>query len=78
MTRLSRVQSILLGAVVLGCTVTAGVSLAAIAAKQGMWSETMPVIVSFAEAHDVLPGTPVRVRGVDAGQVVCRGLSVER
>ena len=35
-----------------------------------MWSETVPVIVSFAEAHDVLPGTPVRVRGVDAGQVV--------
>ena len=70
MTRLSRLQAILLGAVVLGCTTTAGVGLAAIAAKQGLWAETVPVFVSFAETHDVVPGMPVRVRGVDAGQVV--------
>lgn len=70
MTALSRLQSILLGAVVLACVSAAGVGLASVAAKQGLWAETMPVTVALADAHDIAPGTAVRVRGVDAGQVV--------
>jgi phospholipid/cholesterol/gamma-HCH transport system substrate-binding protein len=69
-TRLSRWQSVLLGAVVLASTAVAGVGLAAVAAKQGLWSGTVPVSVALAEPHGVLPGTPVRIRGVEAGQVV--------
>ncbi|MFO0935989.1 MAG: MlaD family protein [Gemmataceae bacterium] len=70
MTRLSKIQTAILGSVVLGCTGLAAVGLSAIAVRQGIWAETVPVCVSFPEAHDVVPGTPVRVRGVEAGHVV--------
>lgn len=70
MTYLTRLQSIILGGVVLFCFTAAGLGLAAVAAKQGLWAETVPVCVSLSEAHDITPGTPVRVRGVEAGQVV--------
>ena len=35
-----------------------------------MWAETTELTAGFPEAHDVEPGTPVRIRGVDAGEVV--------
>lgn len=67
---LSRWQAALLGFVVLGALGLGGYGLVRIAHKQGLWADTFEVSVGFAEAHDLTPGTPVRIRGVDAGQVV--------
>lgn len=67
---LGRAQAILLGLVVVVALALGGYGVARIADKQGLWAETTEVTVGFAEAHDVAPGTPVRIRGVDAGQVV--------
>ncbi len=67
---LSRWQAVLLGAVVVLAVGLTGVGLAQIATKQGLWADTFEVSVGFAEVHDIGPGTPVRVRGVEAGQVV--------
>ena len=67
---LSRRQAAALGlAVVLALGLT-GFGLARVAARQGLWADTVELTVGLPEAHDVGPGTPVRVRGVDAGQVV--------
>jgi len=41
-----------------------------IGGNQGLWAKTIEVTVAFAEPHDIAPGTPVRIRGVEAGQVV--------
>ncbi len=68
--KLSRWQAIVLGLVVLVGVALGGGGLVAIAAKQGYWRDSFPVVVGLPEAHDLAPGTPVRVRGVDAGQVV--------
>lgn len=67
---LSRWQAVALGLVVVLAAALGGVGLARVAGKQGLWSDSFEVTVGFAEPHDVGPGTPVRVRGVDAGQVV--------
>ena len=67
---LSRRQSILLGLVVLVAVGLAAVALVRVGGKQGLWTDTAEVTVQFPEPHDIAPGTPVRVRGVDAGQVV--------
>jgi hypothetical protein len=67
---LSRWQAVALGLVVVVAVGLAGVGLTQIAARQGLWADTFEVAVGFPEVHDVGPGTPVRVRGVDAGQVV--------
>jgi phospholipid/cholesterol/gamma-HCH transport system substrate-binding protein len=67
---LSRWQAVVLGLVVVLAVGLAGVGLTQIAARQGLWADTFEVAVGFPEVHDVGPGTPVRVRGVDAGQVV--------
>lgn len=68
--KLSRWQAFVLGLVVLAGLALGGVGLVAVAAKQGHWRETFAVSVGLPEAHDIAPGTPVRVRGVEAGQVV--------
>jgi ABC-type transporter Mla subunit MlaD len=44
--------------------------VARIADRQGLWADTVELTAGFPEAHDITPGTPVRLRGVDAGQVV--------
>ena len=67
---LSRMQALVLGIVVLVAVAGGATGLAAIAAKQGLWAETFEVRVQLAEAHDIAPGTPVRIRGIEAGQVV--------
>lgn len=67
---LSRYQAVVLGLVVVGALALGGFGLARIADRQGLWSESIEVVAGFPEAHDVAPGTPVRIRGVDAGQVV--------
>jgi hypothetical protein len=67
---LSRWQAVVLGLVVLAAVAAAGYGVARIADRQGLWSDSFEVTAGFPEAHDVVPGTPVRIRGVDAGQVV--------
>ena len=67
---LSRSQAIVLGLVVVVAVALGGLGLARIADKQGLWAETIELSAGFSEAHDVEPGTPVRIRGVDAGEVV--------
>lgn len=67
---LSRAQAVVLGLVVVAALGLAGYGVARIANKQGLWAETVEVTAGFPEAHDIAPGTPVRIRGVDAGQVI--------
>ncbi len=67
---LARWQQVVLGLVVLAAVGLGGVGVARIAAKQGLWADTVDLAVGFPEVHDVSPGAPVRIRGVDAGQVV--------
>lgn len=67
---LSRRQAAALGLVVVLALGLTGFGLARVAARQGLWADTVELTVGLPEAHDVAPGTPVRVRGVDAGQVV--------
>lgn len=67
---LSRVQAMVLGIVVLLGLAVGGYGLFRVAGKQGLWTDTTELTVGFAEAHDITPGTVVRIRGVDAGQVV--------
>lgn len=66
---LSRWQAAWLGAVVLAASALAVGGVARVAARQRVWADTVEVTVGFPEVHDIGPGTPVRVRGVDAGQV---------
>jgi phospholipid/cholesterol/gamma-HCH transport system substrate-binding protein len=67
---LTRRQAALLGLVVVAALALGSYGLARIADKQGLWADTSEVAVGFAEAHDITAGTPVRIRGVEAGQVV--------
>jgi phospholipid/cholesterol/gamma-HCH transport system substrate-binding protein len=67
---LSRSQAIVLGLVIVVALALGGLGVARIADKQGLWAETAELTAGFAEAHDVGPGTPVRIRGVDAGEVI--------
>ena len=67
---LSRGQSIGLGLLVLAILVVASSGLLALANKQGLWADHTEVTVGFAEVNDIYPGTPVRLRGLEVGQVV--------
>jgi hypothetical protein len=67
---LSRLQAVVLGLVVLAALGAAVYGVVRIADKQGYWNDTVELSAGFPEAHDVTPGTPVRLRGVDVGQVV--------
>jgi phospholipid/cholesterol/gamma-HCH transport system substrate-binding protein len=67
---LSRAQAVVLGLVVVAALGLGGYGIARIADKQGFWTDTVELTAGFPEAHDITPGTPVRLRGVDVGQVV--------
>jgi hypothetical protein len=67
---LARWQAVLLGLVVLVALAAGGYGIARIAERQGLWADSFEVTAGFPEAHDVSPGTVVRLRGVDAGEVV--------
>lgn len=67
---LSRWQAVALGLVVVVALVLGGYGVARIADKQGAWAGAVEITAGFTEAHDITPGTPVRLRGVEAGQVV--------
>ena len=71
MTRtLSRSQSAVLGLVVFACLALGIWGLLRVTSKSGLWSDGYELTVVAAEAPDVQPGTPVRIRGIEAGQVV--------
>jgi ABC-type transporter Mla subunit MlaD len=67
---LSRWQSVILGLVVVGCLSAGTYGLLRIGNNSGMFQETFEVIVYVPDAQDVDKGTPVRIRGVEAGKVV--------
>ena len=67
---LSRWKAILLGLAVVALVGVAAFTLTRAAGKQGLWADTTEVTVDFPETHDLAPGTPVRIRGVDAGKIV--------
>jgi phospholipid/cholesterol/gamma-HCH transport system substrate-binding protein len=66
---LSRNQSAVLGLVVLVCLCVGVWGLFRVAGKSALWDDTYELTVVAAEAPDVEPGTPVRIRGIQAGQV---------
>jgi phospholipid/cholesterol/gamma-HCH transport system substrate-binding protein len=66
---LTRRQSLLLGLVVLLAVGLLVYGLALVGGKQGLFADRAEVTVRFREAHDIAPGTAVRVKGVDAGTV---------
>jgi hypothetical protein len=66
---LPRRQAVLLGLVLLLAVGLLGFGLVAVGGKQGLFTERAEVTVRFREAHDITPGTAVRVRGIDAGTV---------
>lgn len=67
---LTRAQAAALGLVVLLAGGLSAIGLAAVAARQGVGAGTVELTVGVPDAGDLTPGTPVRVRGVEAGQVV--------
>jgi len=67
---LTRKQAVFLGLVVVLALGLGGYGTARIAEKQGVWVDTVELTAGFPEVHDITPGTPVRLRGVDAGQVI--------
>jgi len=67
---MTRRQSTILGAAVLLLVLVGTWALFRIGSNQGLWANTTEVTVAFAEPHDITPGTPVRIRGVEAGHVV--------
>ena len=78
MTRsLTRPQALLLGLVVLAGLGLGGWALFHIGERQRLWTETVELRAAFSSANGVDKGTPVRVRGVEAGQVVAVDLPVE-
>lgn len=71
MTRtLSRSQSAVLGLVVVVCLAVGVWGLFRVSDRSGVWSKGYEVTVVAEDAQDVEPGTPVRVRGIEAGRVV--------
>ena len=71
MTRsLSRRQSAVLGLVVVLCLAVGVWGLFRVSGNSGFWSDGYELTVLAADAQDVEKGTPVRVRGIQAGQVV--------
>jgi phospholipid/cholesterol/gamma-HCH transport system substrate-binding protein len=66
---LSRKQSAALGFVVIACLAVGVWGLFRVAGKSGMWRDGYELVVVANDAQDVEPGTPVRVRGIEAGRV---------
>ncbi|HYH63241.1 MAG TPA: MlaD family protein [Urbifossiella sp.] len=67
---LSRGQAAVLGLVVVAAVAAAAYGLVRVGDRHAFRDGAAELTVGFPEAHDVGPGMPVRVRGVDAGEVV--------
>jgi hypothetical protein len=71
MTRsLSTRQASVLGLVVVLCLAAGVWGLFRVSAKSGMWSEGHELTIVAADAQNIEPGTPVRVRGIEYGRVL--------
>lgn len=66
---LSRGQAVVLGLVVVGALALGGYGLLRVSDRHAFGANAAELAVGFPDAHDVGPGLPVRVRGVDAGEV---------
>jgi phospholipid/cholesterol/gamma-HCH transport system substrate-binding protein len=67
---LTRSQAIRLGFVVLLALGLGSFGLAALSNKQGLWVKSVELTVPFADVSELFPGTPVRLKGLEVGQVV--------
>jgi ABC-type transporter Mla subunit MlaD len=67
---LSRWQAVVLGFIVVGCLSAGAYGLLRVGGKSGLFQDTFEVVVYVPDAQDVDKGTPVRIRGVEAGKVV--------
>jgi len=67
---LSRAQAIVLGIVVLLSLVLTGWVFFQAGSRQMLWTDKVEIRAGFSQAHGIDKGTPVRIRGVEAGQVV--------
>jgi phospholipid/cholesterol/gamma-HCH transport system substrate-binding protein len=67
---LSRTQAAVLGGVVVACLVVGAWALLRIGNRSGFFDDTCELVVYVPDAGDVEKGTPVKVRGVEAGKVV--------
>lgn len=67
--KLSRGQAAVLGLVVLSALGLGGWGLFRIGRQQGLWKDTFEIRAGFSQISGVMIGTPVRIRGVDAGTV---------
>lgn len=66
---LTRRQSATLGFVVFLCLTIGIWGLFRVTDRNGVWSKGYEVTIVAADAQDVAPGTPVRIRGIEAGKV---------
>jgi phospholipid/cholesterol/gamma-HCH transport system substrate-binding protein len=66
---LSRLQATILGVVVLISLALAAGGLFAVGNRQWLWSDTFHVTVGFPQVRGVEAGTPIRVQGIEAGEV---------
>lgn len=67
---LSRVQAVLLGVVVLAGLGLGALGLFAIGSRQLLWADTLHLRAAFPDVRGIEVGARVRVRGVNAGEVV--------
>jgi hypothetical protein len=67
---LTRIQALKLGIVVVVAVVLGIWGLFQVGERQRLWGDTIEVRAGFTEAHGISKGAPVRVRGINAGQVV--------
>jgi phospholipid/cholesterol/gamma-HCH transport system substrate-binding protein len=66
---LTHSQAVVLGIVVIACLAVGAWGMFRIGQKSGMLGDTYEVVVYVPDAQDVDRGTPVRIRGVEAGKV---------
>lgn len=67
---LTRGGAVGLGLVVVACLAVGGWALTRLGEREGLFRDTFEIRIGFAQVHDVDKGTPVRIRGLDVGQVV--------
>jgi phospholipid/cholesterol/gamma-HCH transport system substrate-binding protein len=66
---LSRLQATILGAVILASLALAAGGLFAVGNRQWLWGDTFHVTIGFPQIRGVEAGTPIRVQGIEAGEV---------